>query len=106
MTTIAIENEAINKSKEIIRKAIAKWMLVCKKEMGDDYYYNVSKNVYKKCYPLRYRWPFISLSLDIIKDSNRFYIACDILKNYSSLVERFNHIVDILSNDELLYIGW
>lgn len=97
--------EAITQSKEKIRKIITKWLLSYSEEM-DNNYYNVPKIVYKKYYPLKYREAFIEKVLDITAGNMKYNIVCDILNEYTSLVDKFNHIIDILSEDEMFSIGW
>jgi hypothetical protein len=98
-------NEAINESKNIIRKNTNKWMLAYSEEMDNNHYY-VPIMVYKKYYPLKYRRAFIEKVLDITADTIKYNIVCEIVSEYSSLVDQFNHVVEILSDDELFRVGW
>lgn len=97
--------QAINQSKEKIRKITTKWLLSYSEEM-DNNYYHVPKIVYKKYYPLRYRQSFIEKVLDMTACNIKYGIVCDIIEEYDSLVDQFNNIIDILSDDEMFCIGW
>lgn len=97
--------QAINQSKEKIRKITYKWLLDYNEQIDNNYYY-VPKIIYKRFYPLKYRISFIEKVLDMFAGSIKYNFVCDILNEYSSLVEQFNHIIDILSDDELFCIGW
>lgn len=97
--------ETIKESKEKIRRITTKWLLSYSKEM-DNNYYHVPIIVYKKFYPLKYRGAFIEKVLDNLAGNMKYGIVCDIIEEYDSLVDQFNHIVEILSDDELFCIGW
>ncbi len=98
-------NEAINESKEKIRRITTKWLVSYREEM-DNNYFNVPIIVYKKYYPLKYRMNFIEAVFDEIAGDIKYGIVCNILEEYNSLVDRFNHIVEILSEEQLFNIGW
>lgn len=98
-------NEAINESKEKIRRITTKWLLSYREEM-DNNYFNVPIIVYKKYYPLKYRMNFIEKVLDNLAGNMRYGIVCDIIEEYDSLVDQFNHIVEILDDEQLFLLGW
>jgi hypothetical protein len=97
--------ETIKESKEKIRRITTKWLLSYSKEM-DNNYYHVPITVYKKFYPLKYRGAFIEKVLDNLAGNIKYGIVCDIIEEYDSLVDQFNHIVEILNEEQLFHLGW
>jgi hypothetical protein len=101
--------QKIKKSSNKINKLIYKYILNMRIDMNQEQYY-YSKRFYKLYYPMNLREKFILLSIKKIK-SNNYAKIVKIYKNYKNnqknkLVFTFNKIIDLLSDQELYYIGW
>jgi len=99
----------IKKSIKKIKKLISNYIHNYKIDMNQEDYY-LSKRFYKLYYPINLREKFILLSIKKISNGNNAKIV-EIYNDYKNnkknkLVLTFNKIIDLLSNEELAFIGW
>lgn len=109
-----VENFRKNKIKESINKInklIYNHIVALRKDI-DVEYYDLPKNYYKKYYPMCERKGMIILAMKKVNLVNHdevkrlFDIYNNDTTNKISLVDTFNKIIDLISIDELNYIGW
>lgn len=95
----------------LIRRSFFNYYIDYKNAMADNEYY-IPKQYYKRFFPLNLRYKYI---LEIIEYDGHINIERynKIMELYilykskkKSLVTTFNQIIDILSYDELLFLGW
>ena len=95
----------------LIRRSFYNYYIDYNNAMADNEY-NIPKQHYKRFFPLNLRYKYI---LEIIEYDGHINIERynKIMELYilykskkKSLVTTFNQIIDILSYDELLFLGW
>lgn len=109
-----IENFRRNKIKKSINKInklIYNHIVSLRKDMEVEQY-DLSKHYYKKYYPMCERKNWIILAMNKVNLVNHIEVKklFDIYNNDTtnkvSLVDTFNKVIDLISIDELAYIGW
>ena len=69
----------------------------------------IPKEVFKHYYPIEYRESMMTTALKKLKriDTDRKSAITDLLTNkFMSISMKYNHFVDIMTEDELNYLGW
>ena len=97
-----------NKAINIINKLIYKHISDFRISVNLNHYY-IPKIYYKKFYPLKYRKDLMLTALEMKFNENYQYqkeLYDDILKNPNHLVINFNKLIDSMSYDDLMLIGW
>ena len=97
-----------NKAINIINKLIYKHISDFRISVNLNHYYT-PKIYYKKFYPLKYRKDLMLTALEMKFNENYEYqkeLYDDILKNPNHLVINFNKLIDSMSYDDLMLIGW
>ena len=107
----SIENKRnikINRAISIINRYIYKYISDFRIAM-DINHYCIPKIYYKRFYPLKERRQLILLALEVTHNENYEYqkkLYEEILIKPNHLVINFNKVIDSLSHDDLMLIGW
>lgn len=96
----------IANSKKIIKRNVIKWCEEYNERMNESMYF-IPKKVYKKFYPLKFRISFMEEVFDLlVEDCKRYNIVSNLMTINNNLVDNFNSVIDILTEEELFILGW